>query len=128
MEMAKNANDVRVFDPSRLSGILLLREYEDDVFGEMTALFCDRAATRLARAGREAARGDGVALAETAHAIANSATLLGAERMASAASALEAAARSGCFDIAPALIATLAQAFDITRAALLSVGARRRES
>jgi len=128
MDLANSATDIRVLDLSRLSGMSQLREYEDDPFGEMTTLFCQHSTTFLTRAGLEAARRDGLALADTARAIESSATLIGAERMARAAAALEVAARNGRFDVAPALVARVARAFEATRAALRYAGAGRRES
>jgi HPt (histidine-containing phosphotransfer) domain-containing protein len=130
--MAMNATGTpaceRVFDPSRLSGLSQLLDYEDEPFREMAATFCDAAAASLACARGEAARGDHAALARTAHAMVDAATLIGAERMASAAAALRAAALDGRFDLATGLMVQLTRAFAATRAALEYTGGGRRES
>jgi HPt (histidine-containing phosphotransfer) domain-containing protein len=119
---------MRILAPAALSGISQLRDYDGDVFAEITSQFCEQCATQLSSARRAIGAGDIDGLIGTAREVASSATLLGAERMALCASALQTAAEGGRQDELTRLLSGLVQAYYATCASLRFVSGGRRES
>jgi HPt (histidine-containing phosphotransfer) domain-containing protein len=99
---------------------LLQQPDEPDIVQEVVAIFLVDSVTRARRARDEIAAGDLRAVARTAHQVKGSASMVGADRMMSVAGELEAAAGGGEIDRASVLIAELAQAFEVTKLAIVA--------
>lgn len=82
---------------------------DEEMLGELLALFCDSSASDLARINAGLAADDAVAVADAAHSIKGAAASLGVEGVRRITAELEKEGRAGNLSRAPILAAQLAE-------------------
>jgi len=118
MSMNNAESSEPTLDISLLEGLVALQiEGQPDVIAEISGLFIEEASKRIADAEAALASGDAILLRRSAHTIRGACGMLGAQRLATLAGTLEAAAETKRDGLAE-MVKDLAEEFDQVRTLL----------